>query len=80
MMVGPVTGTIATEQVTDNTAQSCDFFLSLRGLPGIFKAAGTGAIADIEEGAIYLVTVGMNAAGNTAAQANLAFRTRFYDV
>lgn len=45
----------------------------------IFKAAGTGAIADIEEGAIYCITVGHNAPGTTAANIALAFRTRFHE-
>lgn len=43
----------------------------------IFKAAGTGAIADIEEGAIYLVQCGANAAGTTACTFTVGFRTRF---
>lgn len=62
--------------------ESCemDDFLLLNNLPGVFKAATTGAIADYEEGPIYVVTVGNNAAGNTAAVANLNFRTRFFDV
>ena len=35
---------------------------------------------DIEQGALYLITVGDNAAGNTDSDAILAFRTRFLDV
>ena len=49
----------------------------LRSLPCAYKAAGTGAIGDIEQGALYLITVGDNAAGNTDSDAILAFRTRF---
>ena len=52
----------------------------LRSLPCAYKAAGTGAIGDIEQGALYLITVGDNAAGNTDSDAILAFRTRFLDV
>lgn len=56
-------------------------YLKLKNLPCVFKAAGTGAIADIEEGALYLITVGSNAAGATSgAQAGLAFRVRYVDV
>lgn len=74
MLIGNSTAT------TECTAMSSDFYLSLQGLPLIFKAAGTGTIADIEEGALYLVTVGITAAGTAAAQASLSFRTRFVDV
>lgn len=64
----------------DGPADSGDFYLNLKGLPAVFKAAGTGAIGDIEEGALYLVTVGSQAAGTAAAVVQLAFRTRFLDV
>lgn len=79
MLLGAITGTIATEQLTDTTAQSADFYLDLKQKPVVFKAAGTGAIGDIEEGALYLVTVGDHAAGTTAAIANLSFRVRYHD-
>lgn len=58
--------------------QTADFFLKLNRLI-VFKAATTGAIDDIEEGALYLVTVGSNGAGTTAINGTLAFRTRFVD-
>lgn len=61
---------------TDVSAISADFYLKVN-LPIVFKALGTGVIADIEEGALYLVTVGINVPGNTAAVAYLSFRTRF---
>jgi len=64
----------------DGQASSADFYLSLKGLPSVFKAAGTGAIGDIEQGALYLITVGMNAAGTTAAVSRFVFRTRYIDV
>lgn len=64
---------------TDSSGCSNDFFFSLKGLPQVFKAAGTGAIDDIEEGAIYVITVGSNTAGTGAATANLGFRVRYYD-
>lgn len=64
----------------DNMYKSADFYLSLKGLPTTYKAAGTGAIGDIEEGALYLVTVGVLAAGATAATLQGGFRLRFLDV
>ena len=65
---------------TEATGMSSDFYLDLKGLPQVFKAAGTGLIGDIEEGALYVVTVGITAAGTAAAAASLSFRTRFVDV
>lgn len=64
----------------ENMAVSEDCFVDLKGIPVVYKAAGTGAIGDIEEGALYLVTVGSAAAGTAAATASLAFRTRFVDM
>ena len=55
---------------------SNDFWLSLGNRPVTFKAAGTGAIGDIEEGALYLVTVGNTAAGTAAAALAASFRMR----
>lgn len=69
-----------TTPATGQEEKDCSFFLDLKAKAGIFKAAGTGAINDIEEGALYLITVGDNAPGNGAAYATLAFRTRFLDV
>ena len=60
--------------------KSCDWWLDLKSKPVVYKAAGTGAIGDIEEGALYLVTIGQVAAGTAAAAARLAFRLRFLDV
>lgn len=47
--------------------------------PVVCKAAGTGAIGDIAEGAVYILSVGTQAAGATAAQATLDIRVRFVD-
>lgn len=69
----------STTPVVDSASADADFFLVVNQIE-VFKAAGTGAIADIEEGAIYLVTVGNQAAGNTAAILSVAFRTRFIDI
>lgn len=76
-----VIGNVTTAgQATDTSSYSIDEYLSLRGLPTTFKAAGTGAIGDIEEGALYLLTIGDVAAGTTDANAFLGFRTRFLDI
>lgn len=64
----------------DGPAQSIDFYLPISGLQTVYKAAATGAIADIEEGALYLVTVGNVATGTAAATLQVGFRTRFVDV
>lgn len=69
----------AAANYTDEMAISADFYIPLKGLQTVFKAAATGAIADIEEGALYLVLVGNSAAGTGAATASLTFRTRFLD-
>lgn len=61
---------------TDSTAQQGDDFIKFRR-PVVYKAAGTGAIGDIEEGALYAITVGSIAAGTGAATATLAYRVRF---
>lgn len=70
----------AAANYTEQMAVSSDCYIDLRSRQSVFKAAGTGAIGDIEEGALYLVTVGNSAAGTGAATAQLAFRTRFLDV
>lgn len=70
----------AANQYTSSSAIDADWFLSLRSLPSVFKSAGTGAMGDIEEGALYVVTVGSSGAGTSAATANLSFRTRYVDV
>lgn len=79
-LIGNITGTIATQQLTDKSAFSGDFYLDLKNRPWVAKAAGTGTIADTEEGALYIVTVGAIAAGTAAAAAALGFRLRFVDV
>lgn len=83
LLIGNVSQTappVSDGNISDLYAIGEDWFLNLKNLPCTFKAAGTGAIGDIEEGALYLVTVGQRAAGTTAAAANLSFRTRFVDI
>lgn len=77
-------GANATGERTAKTAYTADFFLNLRGLPVTYKSAGTGAIGDIEEGALYAITCGSipeTAAPDTdAPQAVVGYRLRFKDV
>lgn len=57
-----------------------DDYIKLRGRKCVFKAAATGQIGDIEQGALYAITVGNQAAGNTAVDANIGYRVRFWDI
>lgn len=68
----------STTPATGLEIQDMDFYMPVR-LPVVNKAVGTGAIGDIEEGALYLVTVGVNAAGAFAATMTGTFRLRFID-
>lgn len=66
--------------VTPTTGQeSCnvDEYIKLNKRPITFESAGTGAIGDIDSGALYLVTVGNLSAGTTAPTLTARFRTRF---
>lgn len=74
-----LTGAVA-NALTDCVAASEDFWLDLKSAPTTYKAAATGGIGDIEEGALYLVTVGNVAAGTAAATLFESFRVRFLDV
>jgi len=62
------------------TAACIDDFVKIKDKPVVYKAAATGAIADIEEGALYLVSLGGNAAGTSAASGTFSLRVRFVDV
>lgn len=66
-----------TTPTTGKEAISHDHFIPLNKRPITFEAVGTGAIGDIDMGALYFVAFGSNAAGTTAATATLSFRTRF---
>jgi len=74
-----LTGAVA-NALTESTVKGADWWLDLKSAPVTYKAAGTGAIGDIEEGALYLVTVGDNSAGTAAAALQVNFRLRFLDV
>jgi len=66
--------------LTEISVRDVDWWIDLKSAPVTYKAAGTGAIGDIEEGALYLVTIGNSAAGTGAASLLAAFRMRFLDV
>lgn len=61
---------------TGKEVRNCDDFVKFRR-PCIYKAAGTGAIGDIEEGALYIMSIGNVAAGTGAATGSLSFRIRY---
>lgn len=73
-----LTGAVANALV-ENTAIGTDCYVDLGKREVVYKAAATGAIADIEQGALYLVTVGSTAAGTAAAALNFNGRVRFFD-
>lgn len=71
----------ATATLTNSLAsRSEDAWLSLKNLPTTYMSVGDGTIGDIEEGALYLVTVGTNTNGTTAAILDGNVRVRFRDV
>lgn len=65
-----------TDYDNDKCVVQLDDFVTVNR-KSVFKAAGTGAIGDIEEGAMYIVTVGIRGAGTTASTAVMNYRTRF---
>lgn len=56
---------------------SLDEFIPLTKRPITFESAGTGAIGDIDMGALYFVTFSSIAAGTAAPSITVSFRTRF---
>lgn len=74
-----LTGAVA-NAITDCAALSQDWWLDLKSAEVVYKAAATGGIADIEQGALYLVTIGSNSAGTSAATLTTGFRLRFLDI
>lgn len=81
VLIGNTSGTGSTyPSLTECTAKDQTWYLPLKDRVVVYKALGTGAIADIEEGALYLITLGSTAAGTGAATLNCGFRMRFLDV
>lgn len=71
-----------TVPVTDTAAENVHKYYKVpaKYAKVAYKSLGTGAIADIDEGAVYLIVVGGNSAGAADTTISLAFRTRFFDV
>jgi len=81
-IVRRVDATLLGNNLTPSTGrESIDIaeFIKFRR-PVVYKTAGTGAIGDIEEGALYAITTGNVAAGNNAAECLVGYRVRFEDV
>lgn len=70
----------STTPSTGSESFNVDMFIPLKKRPITFEAAGTGAIGDIDMGAIYLVTVGDVATGTTAPLFTVSMRTKFSEV
>lgn len=62
---------------TGEEVKSIDEYIRLKKRPITFESAGTGAIGDIDSGALYMITLGMTAAGTAAATSTLNCRVRF---
>lgn len=69
-------------QINDNSIHVVDEFIALGMKPQVFKAptGGSGAIADIDEGALYLVTVGDKGASTADCNLTVGFRLRYQDL
>lgn len=66
---------------TDKVAFNIDEYMKIpkQYREVVFNALGTGTIADIDMGALYLVTVGGNAAGTADSIIGLGTRLRYWD-
>lgn len=62
---------------TGRESMNVDEYIKLVRRPITFESVGTGAIGDIDSGALYFVTVGNLPAGTTAPSLTARFRTRF---
>jgi len=74
-----IAGTSASVMDTENFAQDIYMKIPEKYAYTSYKTLGTGAIADFDEGALYLVTVGSVAPGTTAPNYRLGVRYRYYD-
>lgn len=77
---GVVCGNTTTAgQQTSKSAYAFEKYIKLKHR-AVYGNAGNGLIADFEQGALYILTVGNKLAGTSAVTANLGFRTRFRDI
>lgn len=73
-----VIGHSTTGGYTSASGFNTDFYMGL-GITQVFNAAGTGAIGDIDEGALYIVVVG-DSATSAGPVFNVSFRVRYTDI
>lgn len=66
-------------QQTDSTVRALNEYVKLKDMC-VYKTGTTGVIAQIEQGALYAITVGNVAAGTGDANAGIGYRVRFTDV
>jgi len=66
--------------MTGDAAKSVDFYVDLRKAPTVYKSASTGQVADIAEGALWMVIIGATAPGTAAATFEISTRVRYYDL
>lgn len=71
--IGSVANTL-----TVKSAYNADWYKKLKKVQ-LFNSVGTGAIGDIQSGAIYLVTIG-GSVGTAAATLSASFRIRYIDI
>lgn len=70
----------STASPTNMTFRTLGANFSLGNKLVVNKSAGTGAIGDIEQGALYFLSMGNNAPGTGAATVTLKIRVRFADI
>jgi len=67
----------STTPSTGQEMKNMDIYIPLNKRPITFESVGTGAIGDIDSGAIYMVLLSSVVAGTAAPSSSLAIRTRF---
>jgi len=76
-----MTGNNTSGNMTTECNKVLKWYVTPKNKETVFSAATqSDQAAGIAKGALYLVTIGVNVAGSTAASALLAFRMRFLDV
>lgn len=65
-------------QQTDSTVRAINEYIKVNK-PCVYKTGTTGVISQIEQGALYAITVGNVAAGTGDANAGVGYRVRFTD-
>lgn len=79
-MINHVTSSSGEGQL-DTSSKVIDDYVPLKGMETVYKALGTGAIADIEQGALYLMVIGdQPATGDFPVGPDWNIRVRFHDV